>query len=106
MLCWTRGQNCCLDFINGPKYFGSQFQTFVFFVFQIVAEFRIEQGEKPGTAIVDTATKMEAAFVVTGTRGMGRFRRTILGSVSDFVVHHSPCPVLVCRHKDTSHKGK
>lgn len=66
----------------------------------IEAEFKIESAEKPGHAIVDTATKTDAAFIVTGTRGMGKIRRTILGSVSDFVVHHAPCPVLVCRHKD------
>lgn len=72
----------------------------ILYVFQIEAEFKIESAEKPGHAIVDTATKTDAAFIVTGTRGMGKIRRTILGSVSDFVVHHAPCPVLVCRHKD------
>ncbi|XP_021350953.1 uncharacterized protein LOC110448827 isoform X2 [Mizuhopecten yessoensis] len=66
----------------------------------IEAEFKVESAEKPGHAIVEAATKHEAAFIVTGTRGMGKIRRTILGSVSDFVVHHAPCPVLVCRHKD------
>ncbi|XP_033746403.1 universal stress protein in QAH/OAS sulfhydrylase 3'region-like isoform X1 [Pecten maximus] len=66
----------------------------------IEAEFKVEAAEKPGHAIVEVATKNEAAFIVTGTRGMGKIRRTILGSVSDFVVHHAPCPVLVCRHKE------
>lgn len=66
----------------------------------IEAEFRVENADKPGHAIVDVAQKENATFVVTGTRGMGKFRRTIMGSVSDFVVHHAHCPVLVCRHKD------
>lgn len=72
----------------------------VLWFLQIEAEFRVENADKPGHAIVDVAQKENATFVVTGTRGMGKFRRTIMGSVSDFVVHHAHCPVLVCRHKD------
>lgn len=66
----------------------------------ITAEFKVEAGDKPGQVICEVAQKTDAVFVVTGTRGMGKFRRTVLGSVSDFVVHHAHCPVLVARHKD------
>ena len=59
---------------------------------------------KPGQAIVDFAEKSKATFIVTGTRGMGKIRRTVMGSVSDYIVHHSPCPVLVCRHKEKNEK--
>lgn len=31
-----------------------------------------------------------------GSRGLGTIRRTILGSVSDYVVHHANVPVVVC----------
>ncbi|KAK3104124.1 hypothetical protein FSP39_024598 [Pinctada imbricata] len=65
----------------------------------VEAEFVCKAAEKPGHAIVDAAQELDATFIVTGTRGMGKIRRTILGSVSDFVVHHAHCPVLVCRHK-------
>ena len=34
---------------------------------------------------------------------MGTVRRTLLGSVSDHVMHHSHVPVLICRHKDDHH---
>ena len=38
-------------------------------------------------------------MIVMGTRGLGTVRRTILGSVSDYVLHHAHCPVIICRHK-------
>jgi hypothetical protein len=47
--------------------------------------------------------KAEAVdLVCIGTRGLGAFRRSMyslvgLGSVSDWLVHNSECPVLVCK---------
>ncbi|XP_022302763.2 putative universal stress protein SERP1273 isoform X2 [Crassostrea virginica] len=54
-------------------------------------------GGKPGEAIIKIAREENATLIVTGTRGLGKIRRTVLGSVSDYVIHHSPVPVLVCR---------
>lgn len=50
-----------------------------------------------GEAIVSVAKEEKAQLIVTGCRGMGKIRRTFLGSVSDYVIHHAHCPVLVCR---------
>ncbi|XP_052679124.1 universal stress protein in QAH/OAS sulfhydrylase 3'region-like isoform X1 [Crassostrea angulata] len=50
-----------------------------------------------GEAIIAVAEKEKANLIVTGCRGMGLLRRTFLGSVSDYVMHHAHCPVLVCR---------
>lgn len=63
--------------------------------------------EKPGVLIVDVAKKESAAYVVMGTRGLGKIRRTIMGSVSDYVVHHCHCPVIVCRKwaNEYQHQG-
>lgn len=49
-----------------------------------------------GEAIVDMAIARDATLIVIGSRGMGTLRRTILGSVSDYVLHHAKCPVMVC----------
>jgi len=58
---------------------------------------RCEGGLKPGQVIVSVAAEEKATMIIMGTRGMGMIRRTVLGSVSDYVVHHASCPVVICR---------
>jgi nucleotide-binding universal stress UspA family protein len=64
---------------------------------QISGRIRSEGGGKPGETIIRLAEEESATMIVMGTRGLGKMRRTIMGSVSDFVVHHAHCPVIVCR---------
>jgi len=52
---------------------------------------------RPGEVICQIAEEVSAAMIITGTRGMGKVKRTILGSVSDYLVNHAICPVMVCR---------
>ena len=49
----------------------------------------------PGPAICAHATDLSAAAIVIGSRGRGGLKRAVLGSVSDHVVRHAPCPVIV-----------
>ena len=49
------------------------------------------------SAIVDEAAQWGAELIVVGSHGHGFWGRTLLGSVSDEVVHHAPCSVLVVR---------
>ncbi|GFR76878.1 universal stress protein MJ0531 [Elysia marginata] len=63
-------------------------------------------GGKPGETIVKVSKEEEVALIVLGSRGMGTLRRTLMGSVSDYVMHHSHIPVLVCKHPDVhKHHG-
>lgn len=58
---------------------------------------RPAHAESPGEAICKTVAEVNAVMVVMGTRGLGKIRRTFVGSVSDYVTHHCKVPVLICR---------
>jgi nucleotide-binding universal stress UspA family protein len=47
--------------------------------------------------IVEVAEDIGAGLIVMGSRGLGGVRRALMGSVSDSVVRHAHCPVLVVR---------
>jgi nucleotide-binding universal stress UspA family protein len=47
--------------------------------------------------IVDLAHSIGAGLIVMGSRGHGRIRGALMGSVSDSVVRHAPCPVTIVR---------
>ncbi|XP_052279605.1 stress response protein NhaX-like isoform X2 [Dreissena polymorpha] len=65
----------------------------------------VTRGEA-GPAICALASDKNVDFIVVGSRGKGMLRRTLTGSVTDYIVHHSNIPVLVTRHKDHSkHHG-
>jgi nucleotide-binding universal stress UspA family protein len=57
---------------------------------------------RPDKEIVELAEEVGAGMIVVGSRGLGGVRRTLVGSVSDSVVRHAHCPVLVMRHGSRS----
>ncbi len=54
----------------------------------------------PEREIVETAQKFQPDLVVVGSHGRGFWGRLTLGSVSDAVLHHAPCSVMVVRAND------
>jgi nucleotide-binding universal stress UspA family protein len=62
-----------------------------------VKEAHLEMGERPDRAIVHLGEKLGAGLVVVGSRGLGPLKRSLMGSVSESVVRHAHCPVLVVR---------
>jgi nucleotide-binding universal stress UspA family protein len=61
-----------------------------------VAETHLLQG-RPSDTMVDLARTIGADLILIGSRGLGPVRRLVLGSVSDGIAHHAPCPVLIVR---------
>ncbi len=51
----------------------------------------------PGDELIKESGTGEYDLVVVGTRGMGRLRSLLLGSVSNKVAHYSKVPVLLSR---------
>jgi nucleotide-binding universal stress UspA family protein len=51
----------------------------------------------PGVALCEMAAERSARAIVMGSRGRGGLKRALLGSVSDYVVRNSPCPVVIAR---------
>jgi nucleotide-binding universal stress UspA family protein len=51
----------------------------------------------PERILVETAEEWKADLIVVGSHGRGFWGRMLLGSVTDSLVHHAPCSVLVVR---------
>jgi nucleotide-binding universal stress UspA family protein len=50
-----------------------------------------------GEAIIDYARENNVKLIAIATHGHGGVRRVVLGSTADYVLHHSPVPVLIVR---------
>jgi nucleotide-binding universal stress UspA family protein len=62
----------------------------------LIVEYEVFEG-RPGSCIVEDATRFGADLIVVGSRGHGPIGSMLLGSVSAEVADHAPCPVLVAR---------
>ena len=58
----------------------------------------VPDDESTGAAVVRVAHEMGADVLVIGSSGKNWLRRLVGSSVSDYVAHHVPCPVLLVRH--------
>jgi nucleotide-binding universal stress UspA family protein len=65
---------------------------------ELHTEERTELGT-PGPVVCAVAKEVGADVVVVGSHGRGGLARAFLGSVSDYVIRHAPCPVLVVRQE-------
>src|SRR5215207_9882114 len=61
-----------------------------------VKEALLRQGA-PIDEILSLGEELQPGLVVIGSRGLGPVGSLLVGSVSEGVVHHAPCPLLVVR---------
>jgi nucleotide-binding universal stress UspA family protein len=57
----------------------------------------------PKTGIVEAAIRQNPAFIVVGTHGRTGLSHLLLGSVAEYVIRHSPVPVLVIPYRTERH---
>ena len=62
---------------------------------------RIAAGDHVADTISAVAAELGVDVIVVGAHGRGALGRLLLGSVSEHVVRHAPCPVLVVRESDS-----
>ena len=62
---------------------------------------RVEYGDA-ATEITRVAEEDGFDVIVVGSQGAGFVKRVLMGSVSQHLLHHAPCPVLVVRATDHS----
>jgi nucleotide-binding universal stress UspA family protein len=55
---------------------------------------------RPDQGILAIGEDLDAGLIVLGSRGLGGVKRALMGSVSDSVVRHAHCPVLVVRREE------
>ncbi len=57
----------------------------------------LEHRESVVSSIVGYASKQGTDLIVVGSRGLGGFKKLLLGSVADGLLRYSPCSVLIVR---------
>ena len=63
--------------------------------------------EEPAEELVALAEELGVSLIVVSSRDRGRIRRALAGGVSDWVVRHAPCPVLVVpSHKSVDNRAR
>ncbi|KAJ3293773.1 hypothetical protein HK104_004208 [Borealophlyctis nickersoniae] len=103
-----------------PGPFGTAYMDFSDYIVQLEEKFRIEAHrllqryaalvKKRGVAVKAIAMRgdprdeltrkvneLNADALVIGCRGLGAIRRALMGSVSDYLIHHVKCPVVIIK---------
>ncbi len=62
----------------------------------VETELSIVTGE-PGHSICDAIAQWKGDLILLGHRGLRGLKEIVLGSVSNYVMHHAPCSVLILR---------
>ncbi|XP_058110962.1 universal stress protein PHOS32 [Magnolia sinica] len=53
--------------------------------------------------LLDAVEEMKLDSLVMGSRGLGQIQRIFMGSVTNFIISHAPCPVTVVKEPNSKH---
>jgi nucleotide-binding universal stress UspA family protein len=59
----------------------------------------VQQIGSPGWVICELARQLDVSLIIVGRRGRSGLNELILGSVSNYVLHHAPCSVLTVQNQ-------
>lgn len=62
----------------------------------VVMRQQLEVGDEAGE-IIDTAVSQQFDLIIMSTHGRSGISRWLMGSVTEKVLHHAPCPLLILR---------
>ncbi|CAH8437897.1 unnamed protein product [Schistosoma rodhaini] len=63
--------------------------------FGISCQAFVHVNAKPGPTLVKFAEEQKTDIIIMGSRGLGLIRSTLLGSVTNYVMHHTKTPLVV-----------
>ncbi|KAJ3218721.1 hypothetical protein HDU67_004241 [Dinochytrium kinnereticum] len=79
--------------LNCRKYYA----TSPFRSLDSMSEIPLETRGDAREEILAKANELGADVIVCGTRGMSPLKRVMIGSVSDYIIHHANCTVIIPR---------
>jgi nucleotide-binding universal stress UspA family protein len=61
---------------------------------------RASDAAGPGNEIVECARELDVELIIMGKHRMGFVEHLVAGSVTERVIRHAPCPVLIVQHPE------
>lgn len=58
------------------------------------------QAGSPHQTIVAVAEEVQPDWIIMGSRGASNLKEIVMGSVSQYVLHHVSCPVMIVKDND------
>jgi nucleotide-binding universal stress UspA family protein len=51
----------------------------------------------PGPSIIEYAANINCELIIVGHRGLNRMEEFLIGSVSNYIIRHAHCPVMIIK---------
>lgn len=84
--------------VKEAKELLSKFQKFINAGLECKVEGHVAFGDRR-EQVVEYSRTHKCDLLVLGSRGLGTFKRHLLGSVSNYCMHHAHCPVLLIKNE-------